>query len=449
MKRFKYYKDSGIDWIGEIPEHWVLTKLKFLGDAIGGLTYSPNDVVLDEGKGVLVLRSSNIQGGQLSLQDNVYVSIKVPEKLILRKGDILICSRNGSQHLIGKNICINEEMVGNTFGAFMMIFRSKDWRFLRHFFNSPIFTSQSALFLTATINQLTSNTLNNFWIAIPKSIDEQTLIAKYLDKKTRQIDKLISDKQKLIELFNEERIAMINLAVTKGIDPNVPMKDSGVEWLGEIPEHWRIDKLKRFCELITDGSHSSPESRDHGKRYISVKDVGENSIDFKNCKYISETDFEMLEKNGCRPKRDDILLTKDGTIGRAVIVTEDNDFVILSSLAIIRPKFNLCESAYLKQFLLSSLNVNQMLSNLQGSALTRITLTIINNLYAILPPIEEQKRIRIFIDEQIINLDSLISKVNQEINLLKEYKTALISEVVTGKVDIRDEITSELEFETN
>src|SRR5690606_16507113 len=157
----------------DIPEHWKITRMKFLGNAIGGVTYSPNDVVESEDEGLLVLRSSNIQKGQLSLKDNVYIKANVVNKKILLKDDIMICSRNGSKHLIGKNICIDERTEGNTFGAFMMIFRSEYWRFLSHFFNSPIFKSQSGLFLTSTINQLTSGTLNNFYIAIPDSQDEQ------------------------------------------------------------------------------------------------------------------------------------------------------------------------------------------------------------------------------------------------------------------------------------
>src|SRR5690554_6020412 len=195
MKKYNSYKDSGIEWIGEIPEHWKVTRMKFLGNAIGGVTYSPNDVVESKEEGILVLRSSNIQKSQLRLKDNVYIKAEVVDKKILLNGDILICSRNGSKHLIGKNICIDERTEGSTFGAFMMIFRSKNWKFLSHFFNSPIFKSQSGLFLTSTINQLTSGTLNNFYIAIPNSIEEQTSLANYLDVKTFKIDKLISKKK--------------------------------------------------------------------------------------------------------------------------------------------------------------------------------------------------------------------------------------------------------------
>jgi type I restriction enzyme S subunit len=210
-------KDSGVEWIGKIPEHWEIKRLKYIGVAFGGLTYSPDDVVL-ENEGTLVLRSSNIQSGKLSLNDNVFVKSKISEKLTLRKGDILICSRNGSQHLIGKNICIENDMEGNTFGAFMMVFRSDNWKFLKQYFNSSIFTSQSGLFLTATINQLTSNTINNFWIALPQSIKEQELISEYVDDKKQEVQIIINKTNQEIELLKEYKTALISEVVTGKVD---------------------------------------------------------------------------------------------------------------------------------------------------------------------------------------------------------------------------------------
>ena len=164
VKKYPVYKDSAIAWLGDVPEHWEVRRLKDIGDSIIGLTYSPEDILDCETGGILVLRSSNIQNGQLSLSDTVYVNKKVNPRQIVRKGDILICSRNGSRALIGKNICIDERTEGQTFGAFMTIYRSRYFKFISKFFNSKIFESQSGLFGSSTINQLTINTLNNFLI---------------------------------------------------------------------------------------------------------------------------------------------------------------------------------------------------------------------------------------------------------------------------------------------
>ena len=158
-------KPSGVEWIGEIPKHWTITRLKYLGESIIGLSYKPEDVT-DDKNGTLVLRASNIQNGKPSFLDNVYVNAEVDEKLYLKEDDILICSRSGSRELIGKNITITKELEGVTFGVFMTIFRTKFFRFISYFLNSQVFKNQSGLFLTSTINQLTINTLNNFLISL-------------------------------------------------------------------------------------------------------------------------------------------------------------------------------------------------------------------------------------------------------------------------------------------
>lgn len=208
-------KPSGIDWLGDVPEGWEVKRLKDVGEAIIGLTYGPDDVV--EGDGTLVLRSSNVQGGQISLHDNVYVSKIIPESLKTRIGDILICARNGSRALVGKNARIDQSCVGQTFGAFMTIFRSPINDYLTHVFNSVLFESQSGLFSTSTINQLTSGTLLNMQMPIPPK-EEQNQIAAHLTNVREQFDALTSTAEAAITLLQERRAALISAAVTGKID---------------------------------------------------------------------------------------------------------------------------------------------------------------------------------------------------------------------------------------
>ena len=209
-------KDSGVEWLGEVPEHWRMTKLKFIGEAIIGLTYSPNDVT-DEKNGILVLRSSNVQNKKITFDDNVYVNAKIPKHLLTQKNDILICSRNGSRSLIGKNAMIDVDSENLTFGAFMTMFRTPYSRYVFWVLNSSIFKYQSGTFLTATINQLTTGNLNNFDIPFPSPI-EQTAIVDYLDIQTSKIDTLITKARQAIELMKERRTALISAAVTGKID---------------------------------------------------------------------------------------------------------------------------------------------------------------------------------------------------------------------------------------
>ena len=210
-------KPSGVEWIGETPKHWTMTRLKYLGESIIGLSYKPEDVT-DDKSGTLVLRASNIQNGKPSFLDNVYVNAEVDEKLRLKAGDILICSRSGSRELIGKNMTITKKLEGITFGVFMTVFRTKFFRFISYFLNSQVFKNQSGLFLTTTINQLTINTLNNFLICFPADEGEQAQIANFLDYKTGQIDELISAEQRKIELLKEYRQSLIFDVVTGKID---------------------------------------------------------------------------------------------------------------------------------------------------------------------------------------------------------------------------------------
>lgn len=207
-------QDSGIEWLGKVPKSWQIKRLKYVGKVIIGLTYAPEET---SPTGTLVLRSSNIQDGKIVFDDTVYVNKQIPDKLLVKDGDILICSRNGSRSLIGKCAQINDKHKGNTFGAFMTIFRGQSNRFIYYVFNSTIFAFHIGSFLTATINQLTTENLNGIIIALP-SKEEQLAIAEFLDAKTAQIDAQVDRARKSVELLKEYRTALISEVVTGKID---------------------------------------------------------------------------------------------------------------------------------------------------------------------------------------------------------------------------------------
>lgn len=205
-------KDSGIEWIGEIPEHWEIVRLKLLGTARNGLTYSPSDIC-DANEGILVLRSSNIQNGQLTFDDNVYVSCEIKDDLMVRPGDILICSRNGSRKLIGKNAIINDTIA--SFGAFMMIFRTnQNPKYIKYILDSSIFMYYLGTFLTSTINQLTGANFNSMKIPFTWQTDEQETIVNYLDAKCTKIEHIISIKQSKIDKLTAYKKSLIYEVVT-------------------------------------------------------------------------------------------------------------------------------------------------------------------------------------------------------------------------------------------
>lgn len=209
-------KASGVDWLGDVPQHWDVMRLRYVGDAVIGLTFDPADVV-DEDDGTLVLRASNVSGGQIVLEDNLFVNSKIPGHLVTTVGDILICSRSGSRALIGKNAKITEESAGLTFGTFMMVFRSVHNDYLFYVFNSTLFDYQSSAFLTSTINQLTISNLYSFEVPIPPPA-EQKAIAIYLGQETAKINQMIAKIEAAIERLQEYRTALITAAVTGKID---------------------------------------------------------------------------------------------------------------------------------------------------------------------------------------------------------------------------------------
>lgn len=411
MSRYEKYKPTNIEWIGEIPEHWQVKKLKYIGEAIIGITYSPDDIS-DEENGLLVLRSSNIQDGKLAFEDCVYVSKDVKEKHLTKEGDVLLCARNGSAHLVGKSALIRKEHINITWGAFMSIFRSSIGEFAYQFFNSQIFKSQTGLFATSTINQLTTDTLNNLFVPLPLP-QEQTVIAKYLDEKATQIDKLIANKQQLIELLKEERTAMINNAVS-----------------GE-GKNWARKKLKYVAKKVQTGS--TPPSNEENYyteeiNWFTPSDFSDNLLLKNSRRKISQSAIvDGVVK--LFPAYSVLFVGIGATLGKVGYIIEP----ATSNQQINCLSFSSEEEAffYANYFFSNQPNIVALAN--------AATLAILNQsqMKDIIVPVPINKMVLQDCISKIQNetgrIDSTISKIEREIDLIQEYKKALISEVVTGK----------------
>jgi type I restriction enzyme, S subunit len=434
VMKYEKYKPSGYEWIGDVPEHWSVKRLKHLGAAIIGMTYGPNDVSESE-EDMLVLRSSNIQEGVLTYDDCVYITKEIPQNLITKVGDILICARNGSADLVGKNAVIDERSAGHTFGAFMSVFRSKNWRFLSYFFNSPIFTSQTGLYSTTTINQLTSHTLNNLKMAFPWDEKEQELVASYLDEETQKLDTLIANKKAQVEKLKELRQIEINNAVTKGLDKKVELKDSGIDWLGKIPKHWKVKRLKDVASKITDGEHIAPNFTESGMPFLSAKDIRENEILFEEDKFVSEQDGYKFRQR-CNPEVGDALVVSRGaTVGRVSIVKTNRIFCLLGSVILIKPIRDM-DSEFLYYALTNPKIQENLFQTSQSSAQQAIYLINISFLTIAIPPKKEQTRIAEHLKSKTNTIDELIRNTEQQIEKLTELRKIKIYEAVTGKIKV-------------
>lgn len=441
MQRYEKYKESGVDWIGEIPEHWKVVKLKYLGKAIIGLTYSPNDLC-SEKEGTLVLRSSNLLNGRFVYgeKENSYVSSTIPEKLKIKKNDILICSRNGSRDLIGKCAIATENDEGYSFGAFTTVFRSDLNHYLFKILNSNIFKNLSGSFLTSTINQLTIGNLNSISVPIPSPSEQQT-IATFLDDKTAKIDQTIAIKEKEIELLKERRQILIQKAVTKGLDDTVKLKDSGVDWIGEIPEHWEVEKFKFLMSIKARlgwkglKAHEYLETSDYG--FLSTPNIKNSEINFNEAYFISQ--FRYEESPEIMLKKGDVLLVKDGsTLGISNIVT-DMPFkcTVNSSIAVLRvfdhQKIN---SKYLNYYLKAEYIQTIISIKKGGMGVPHLFQSDIKQFILAFPILNEQNEIVYYLEKIEEKIAKAILLKQQEIEKLKEYKTVLIDNVVTGKVRV-------------
>lgn len=434
MERYSEYKDSGVKWLGEIPSHWEVMSIKYTGIFENGLTYSPADTAKE---GTLVLRSSNIQDFHLSFKDNVFVK-KVSSKLLVRKGDIIICSRNGSASLVGKCALVENDIEAS-FGAFMMRYRPViNPKYAYYLFQGSI-GYYKGLFSTTTINQLTKSVLNDIKVAIP-NLEEQVVIGSYLDAATSKIDKAIAMQQKMIDLLNERKQIIIQNAVTKGLDENVEMKDSNCKFLGKIPSTWEVCKTLYVLSMpITDGPHTTPQLYDDGIPFVSAEAVscGNGYIDFSHIRgYISDSFYNECCKKYI-PQRDDIYMIKSGaTTGKVAIVNTDVKFTIWSPLAVFRVNKKKVLPNFLYYSLQSRYYQLQVQDKWSFGTQQNIGMRMLEKLILCYPSIEEQAKIVAFIKKNVDNFDSAISNCQRQITLLQERKQIIINEVVTGKVKV-------------
>jgi type I restriction enzyme S subunit len=270
-------------------------------------------------------------------------------------------------------------------------------------------------------------------------LQEQEQIVNYLDEKTTIIDKLISIKQRKVELLKEQKITLINHVITKGLNPKVKMKDSGIEWIGEIPESWSLISIKHLVSTkITDGPHETPIFVDNGVPFLSVESVQDGKLDFnKKRGYITE-ELNKIYSKKCLPKKDDVLIVKSGsTTGKSTIVETDELFNIWSPLCIVRSNQN----KIIPRFTFTSIQSNYFRKFIElgwsFGTQPNIGMGVIENLKLVVPSnIKEQEEIVKYLDNQSKEIDDLIIMEQNKIGLLKEYRQSLISEVITGKIKV-------------
>ena len=418
-KRYERYKDSGVEWIGEIPEHWNVTKLGYRARMIVPMRDKPTEFNGD----IPWIRIEDVDGKYIEdSKSEQRVSKELVKKMNLKVypiGTVLCtCSCNmGTTAIVKKPLISNQTFIG------IVPMKDLDSTFLYYAMNANSKRLQH-LAEGAIQQYLSRHDFEHLKLAFPNE-NEQIAIANFLDQKTAEIDGLIADKEKLIELLQEKRQAIITEAVTKGLNPNVKMKDSGIEWIGEIPEHWEVKKLKHVSN-ITMGQ--SPKSEECSYDEIGVPFLQGNA-EFTNVHPIPKMYCNTANKFS---KVNDILLSVRAPVG--AINISDRVYGIGRGLCAITAK------KVIMKYLWYSLNVSleELFIKSKGSTFEAVTVTDVQNLLIILPPKNEQDDIVNFLDKKTAEIDGLVIEIKKQIEKLKEYRQSLISEAVTGKIYVRD-----------
>jgi len=419
MKRYPKYKDSGIEWLGEIPEGWEVRKLKYVAHVEMG--QSPESAFYNkDGNGAPFLQGNadfkeiypqpqvwTTEGNKYSKKDDILISVRAPV------GEINI---SDDRYAIGR---------GLTALRFSGKFCFKYYYYLvaaaKNYFDS--------ISTGTTYSAISTDDVKNISVTVPL-LEKQLQIANYLDQKTTKIDELLKKNEKLIELLKEKRQAVISHAVTKGIPPHPPLakggrgdlkiKGSGIEWIGEIPEGWEVKRLKFNLQLLT-------EKTDRRESPVALENIESWLGRYK------ETESEF-QGEGVAFKKGDILFGKLRPY-LAKVWLADFSGEAIGDFFVMRPSVNIDGRFAVYQIL-----NNEFISIVDGSTfgakMPRVSWDFMANLRLLTPPLEEQHIIADYLDRETAKLDSLISKIREHIARLQEYRTALISAAVTGKIDV-------------
>jgi len=432
LKPYSKYKDSEIEWIGEIPEEWDNYKLKHVvNEFVAGGTPRSDDEKFwahDE-HGIPWVNIGDMTNKEIVTETKKEITVEGQADKglrVLKNGTLLysIFASLGKVAVLGIDATTNQAILG------LIISKKIDTTFLKYYLKNleeTIITLSNA----NTQNNLNSTIVKNIEIAIP-SLPDQTAIANFLDRKIAKGNALIEKDKKLIALLKEKRTALINHAVTKGLDPNVKLKDSGVEWIGKIPDKWsvrRIDKLSTVSRGASPRPIDDPKYFDDGEEYswVRIADVTASG------RYLLET-TEKLSTLGkslsvpLEPGR--LFISIAGTVGKPIITKIKccihDGFVYFKNLKVL--------NEYLYYIFIGGqayLGLGKLGTQLNLNTETIGLITIP------LPPKEEQEKIVEYLDKANSKMDKTIQKIEKKIELLEEYKKSLIHHVVTGKVDVR------------
>lgn len=441
-KAYAEYKDSGVEWLGNVPSHWTICRVKnvatinpsksearrLLPDS--EVSFIPMEAIGDKGE----LDASRVKVLSDVLTGYTYVA----------DGDLMIakitpCFENGKS-AIAKNL-VNGIGFATTEVIPIRPEKSTDASFLFYALNCNPFKSvaESSMYGAGGQKRVADSFVAEYHLSFPTE-SERVKIANFLDHETTKIDLLIEKQQNLIALLKEKRQAVISHAVTKGLNPNIPMKDSGVEWLGEVPEHWVVTKAKFLFDFITSGSRGWAEYySDEGELFFRIANLTRDTITPKLESIQNVSPPNGSEGERSRIKLNDILISITADLGSVCVANaEVENGYVSQHVALCRPNSKVNSPEWLGFYVLSDIAKEQLIGSGYGGTKVQLSLEDIRELVVLLPTETEQPEIAKYITDKMARFSRLVEVANAQIEYLQERRTALISAAVTGKIDVRD-----------
>ncbi|CAI0999210.1 EcoKI restriction-modification system protein HsdS [Serratia plymuthica] len=441
-KAYPDYKDSGVEWLGKVPSCWEIAALKKIATIFNGSTpksdvdgywdgdinwITPTDlsqkkeIYLKESQRKITLQGLNSCGTTLVPVNTVILSTRAPI---------------GSLAITGTSSCTNQ-------GCKALVVKNKHISQFVYYYLSVSTGPLNNLGRGSTFLELSSEDLSSFKIALPNTGIGK--IISFLDHETAKIDNLIEKQQQLIELLKEKRQTVISHAVTKGLNPDAPMKDSGVEWLGEVPEHWDEIKLKYITTKIIDAEHKTAEYFDDGEYLVCrTTNVKNGKLNLDGGLYTNLDTYTKWIKRG-KPEAGDILFTREAPAGEACVYSGDIPLCLGQRMVLFKLNLSRVVPEFVLHSIYSGLSDDFVKQLSQGSTVSHFNMADIQNIPLHEPPISEQYEIKKYLECNLTKYDNLITSAQNMILLMQERRTALISAAVTGKIDVRNWVAPEAE----
>ena len=443
--RYPAYKPSGVEWLGDVPEHWnALPLRRLIRQVTSGTSVNAIDEPASHGQAG-VLKTSCVYTGEFRPEENkAILESELDRATCPVVAGTLVVSRMNTPDLVGAAGLVknNEPYLFLPDRLWLVSFQDCDPQFMNYWCKSVSYRSQVQLACSGTSSSMQNLSQDNFYsfIAPLPPTGEQSAIASFLDRETAKIDALIAEQQRLIELLQEKRQSVISHAVTKGLNPNAPMKDSGVEWLGEVPEHWEIMGLAKTTLLLQTGPFGSQlgtaDYKGEGVAVINPSNISEGSIDTSCGPFIAMNKALELERH--KLYKGDLVIARRGEMGRCAVVKDGKEEKLCGTGSIlVRPLDWMCTD-FMAHIIRSEYSRASLSLNSVGSTMENLSAAIVGKLRIPVPPREEQVQIVDWIRSIASSYQCLANNSVRAIELLQERRSALISAAVTGQIDVRE-----------